>query len=48
MAVDVFCNVMLDCMRALILHAARSLDLSVGCMHFSTVESREVERDQKN
>ena len=31
------------------LHAAcRSLDLSVGCMYFSTVESREVERDQKN
>ena len=41
MAVYVFCNVPLDCMRALILHAARSLDLSVGCMHFSTVESRE-------
>ena len=30
------------------LHAAcRSLDLSVGCMHFSTVESREVERPKE-
>ena len=42
-----FCTVMLDYIRALILHVARYLDLP-GCMHFSTVESTEQGgRDQE-